>query len=163
MGDNGGASSPSRVAVFRNPAGIGMSVCPLVRLSDLPMPDHILTILAVADLPRAANFYRAVFNWPVIVDVPVYVEFALPRRQRLGLYQREAFARNTGQLPAAVEPGQLTGTEIYIYCEDPAAALERITSTGGRLLSALSPRDWGDTAAYAADPDGNVVVVARPT
>ena len=25
-----------------------------------------------------------------------------------------------------------------------------------------APRDWGDEAAYFADPDGNVLVVARP-
>ncbi|MBI5058664.1 VOC family protein [candidate division KSB1 bacterium] len=125
------------------------------------LPDHILTILAVRDLSRAVNFYRSAFDWKTVVDVPVYVEFELPRGQRLGLYQREAFARNTGQLPASVEPGQLTGTEIYLYCTDPTATLARVTTFGGRLLSPLSLRDWGDEAAYTADPDGNIIVLAR--
>jgi len=31
-----------------------------------------------------------------------------------------------------------------------------------RLLSPLAARPWGHEAAYFADPDGNVVVVARP-
>ncbi len=33
---------------------------------------------------------------------------------------------------------------------------------GGRLLSARAARAWGDEAAYFADPEGNVLVVARP-
>ena len=28
-------------------------------------------------------------------------------------------------------------------------------------LSPLAPRDWGDEAAYFADPDGVVIAVAR--
>ena len=31
-----------------------------------------------------------------------------------------------------------------------------------RELSKLAPRDWGEQAAYFADPDGNVIVAARP-
>jgi len=37
-----------------------------------------------------------------------------------------------------------------------------LEAAGARLLSAAAPRDWGDEAAYFADPDGNVLVVARP-
>jgi uncharacterized glyoxalase superfamily protein PhnB len=40
--------------------------------------------------------------------------------------------------------------------------VERLHSAGARALSPLGPRDWGDEAAYFADPDGNVLVVARP-
>ncbi|MBI2932661.1 MAG: VOC family protein, partial [Planctomycetes bacterium] len=40
-------------------------------------------------------------------------------------------------------------------------AIARIEATGARLLSARAPRPWGDEAAYYADPDGNVVVLAR--
>jgi hypothetical protein len=32
----------------------------------------------------------------------------------------------------------------------------------GENASALAKRDWGDEAAYVADPDGNVIVVALP-
>ena len=124
-------------------------------------PDHTLTILAVQDLARARAFYRTVFDWPLTVEVPVYVEFLLPRGQRLGLYQREAFARNTGQLSQLCAPGELTGTEIYLYLSDPATALGRVVDCGGRLLSPLSGREWGDEVGYAADRDGNVLALAR--
>jgi predicted enzyme related to lactoylglutathione lyase len=64
-------------------------------------------------------------------------------------------------LPVAVEDGAITGAEIYLRCDDVEAAVDRLEAAGGRLLSALAPRDWGDDAAYYADPDGNVIVVAR--
>ena len=43
-----------------------------------------------------------------------------------------------------------------------ATTSRRLTARGARCLSPLAPRPWGDEAAYFEDPDGNVVVVARP-
>ena len=125
-------------------------------------PRHVLTILAVADLARSRAFYDAAFGWPVQVEVPVYVEYALTATQGLGLYLRQGFARNTGIAPAAVPAGAITGTEIYLRVDDLPAAVERLRSAGARLLSPSAPRDWGDEAAYFADPDGNVIAVAVP-
>jgi predicted enzyme related to lactoylglutathione lyase len=129
-----------------------------------PQPEPVrfsLTILAVVDLDRAARFYSEAFGFSRAVDTPVYVEFALPSGMRLGVYQREGFARNTGEAPVLPPPGALAGTELYFHATDVAAAAERVCAAGGRLLSPLAPRPWGDEAAYFADLDGNVVVVAR--
>ena len=38
-----------------------------------------------------------------------------------------------------------------------------LKSAGARELSALATRAWGDVAAYFADLDGNVLVLAQPT
>lgn len=121
-----------------------------------------LVILAVGDLPRAVAFYRGAFGWPQPVAAPTYAEFQLPAGMRLGLYARAGFGANTGQEPVAVPPGALAGAELYLYPDDVSAAVARLTALGARALSPLRPRDWGDEAAYFADPDGNVVVVARP-
>jgi catechol 2,3-dioxygenase-like lactoylglutathione lyase family enzyme len=120
-----------------------------------------LVILAVDDVPRAAAFYRGAFDWPASVETPVYVELALPAGLRLGLYERRAFARNPG-VPPPPPPAGIAGTELYLYPDDLEPALARIEEAGARLLSPLLPRDWGDEAAYYADPDGHVVVLARP-
>jgi predicted enzyme related to lactoylglutathione lyase len=56
----------------------------------------------------------------------------------------------------------LAATEIYLHCDDLHATVKRIEAAGARKLSELAPRDWGDEAAYYADPDGNVVVLASP-
>ncbi|MFQ5653542.1 MAG: flavin reductase [Planctomycetota bacterium] len=124
-------------------------------------PRHILTILAVADLEASVRFYRGAFGWPARVEAPVYVELELADGRGLGLYRREAFGHNTGRLPEAVPPGGLAATELYFHCDDVAAAAARLEGAGARKLSDLALRDWGDEAAYFADPDGNVLVVAR--
>lgn len=121
-----------------------------------------LVILAVEDLPRALDFYRRAFDWEQIVDVPVYAEFKLPAGMRLGLYRRGSFGVNTGRVPVATPAGELAPTELYFYPGDLMAAIQRLEAAGARPLSQLARRDWGDEAAYFADLDGNVLVVARP-
>jgi len=123
---------------------------------------HVLTILAVEDLDASSAFYQAAFGWPRAVETPVYVELALPGEQRVGLYQREGFGKNAGALPVRTPPGELAPTELYFHTENVEAAIARLEDAGARPLSPLAPRDWGDEAAYFADPSGNVLVVARP-
>ena len=122
-----------------------------------------IVIVAVRELATAVRFYRDAFGWPAEVDTPVYVEFSLPGGMRFGVYQRESFGKNTGQLPRATLAGELSPTELYLYVDDPAAALEHAVEAGARLLSPVSPRPWGDDVGYCADPDGNVLALARPT
>ena len=123
---------------------------------------HVLTILAVRDLDRARAFYTAALEWPVTVETPVYVELAHALGMRLGLYVREGFGRNVGQTPIAAEGDQLHAAELYFHAVDPLVVSERALRAGGRLLSALAPRDWGDEVVYCADPDGHVIALARP-
>lgn len=128
------------------------------------MADRLsLVILAVRDLTRATRFYTDVFGWSVAVEVPVYVEFELPDGMRLGLYQREAFIKNTESPAAPRLAGHTTATELYLTVDDLVATIARLAAADAPCRSPLAPRPWGDTAAYYEDPDGNVVVVARPT
>ncbi len=120
-----------------------------------------LMIVAVSDVPRAVAFYRQSFGWEQQADTPVYAELALPNSLRLGLYERHAFSRNTGQVPIAPSGAALTSTELYFRPHPLEAAIARIEQAGARRLSPLSVRAWGDEAAYFADPDGNVIVLAR--
>jgi catechol 2,3-dioxygenase-like lactoylglutathione lyase family enzyme len=126
-----------------------------------PVPvRRLLLILAVEDLGRARRFWDAAFGWEVAAEVPVYVEYRVAPSLGLGLYARGGFARNTGIPPAAVPPGGIAATEVYLLVDDLPAAVRRLEAAGARLLSPAAAREWGDEAAYFADPDGNVVVVA---
>lgn len=102
-------------------------------------PSHVLTILAVADLERAVHFYREAFGWPPRVEVPVYVELEQPDGRGLGLYRRESFAVNTGQMPTQLAEGQISGAEIYLRCVDLTATIDRLDALGARRLSKLNP------------------------
>jgi predicted enzyme related to lactoylglutathione lyase len=122
---------------------------------------HVLTILAVEHVRESVDFFRAAFSWDMPVETPVYAEFRLPGGQRIGVYQREAFGRNTGRVPARIRAGELAPFELYLHADDLDAAIERLRAAGARELSPRAPRPWGDEAAYFADPSGNVLVVAR--
>ncbi|MGE0707537.1 MAG: VOC family protein [Planctomycetota bacterium] len=122
-------------------------------------PRHVLTILAVDDLPAARRFYAEAFGWPLRVDVPVYAEFALPDGRGVGLYQRAAFLGNL-DAPGAGEV-EVTGAELYFLVESLPEASAKLAAAGARLLSAPARRTWGDEVAYYADPLGNVLAVAR--
>jgi predicted enzyme related to lactoylglutathione lyase len=126
------------------------------------MAHHVLTILAVRDLTVSSTFYREAFGWPTRVEVPVLVEFELPDGRGLAVYVREGFGRNTNQLPQEIEDGAIGGAELYFHCDDLEAVIARLEGAGARSLSPLADRDWGDEAAYFADPDGHVLAVARP-
>lgn len=129
----------------------------------MPSPARLsLVILAVYDVTRAARFYDEAFGWTVAVDVPVYREFALPDGMRLGLYLRDAFVKNTALPVSPRAVGHSTSTELYLYVDDLEASVARLAAMDARCLSPVADRPWGDTAAYFEDPEGNVVVVARP-
>jgi len=126
---------------------------------------HTITILAVRDLARAVTFYDAALGWPHVVDAPVYVELDAGGGSggaRVGLYERNGWGRNTGRVPTAIADGELAPTELYLRADDLDAAIARLRAAGARELSPRAARPWGEEAAYFADPDGNVVVVARP-
>jgi len=125
-------------------------------------PRLVLSILAVTDLPTAADFYSKAFGWTRLVDEETYVEFALPGGHRLGLYSREGFAVNTGRRPQRPIRGATTATELYFYVADLAGTIEHVISCGADLLAGAEPRAWGEEVAYLADPEGNVLALAKP-
>jgi catechol 2,3-dioxygenase-like lactoylglutathione lyase family enzyme len=126
-----------------------------------PLPRLALVIVAVREIATAIRFYDAVFGWPRAVETPVYVEYALPAGVSLGIYERESFGVNTGIVPIGAASDQISPAELYLFSEEPEAVIERLTIAGARMLSPLRTRSWGDEAAYFADPDGHVLVIAR--
>jgi predicted enzyme related to lactoylglutathione lyase len=125
------------------------------------MLHHALTILAVSDLERARVFYEALLEWPATVRTPVYAELRHEGGMRLGVYEREGFGRNVGRTPIAAGDGELHAAELYFYAADPEASVARALAHGGRVLSALAVRPWGDEVTYLADVDGHVIAIAR--
>jgi len=122
---------------------------------------HVLTIFAVERLDRAVSFYEAAFDFRARVRAPNYVELEVDGGRGLGLYEKSSFARNTGIAASLPPPGGISGAELYFHCDDLPSALLKVEKAGARVLSPCAPRPWGDEAAYFADPDGNVLVVAR--
>lgn len=95
------------------------------------------------------------------METPVYVEYECREGLKLSLYERDSFSKNIGRLPIFTPVGALTSTELYVCVEDLTGIIERLHAAGAQQLSPRAPRAWGDEAAYFADPDGNVIAVAR--
>lgn len=118
-------------------------------------------VLAVEDVDRAYDFYRAAFGWESHLEWPgEYVELVLPDNDRLGLYRRDGYADTAGAQPADLN-GHVSPAYLYVRVEDVGEAEKRLRDAGAKALSPRSERGWGDEAAYYADPDGNVVAVGK--
>jgi lactoylglutathione lyase len=122
----------------------------------------VQVILAVDDVDRSVEFYERAFGWPrnPKIDYGNYVELLEPKGGCLGLFERRAFERTAGA-KAAEKPQRQTATELYVRVDDVAPVIGRLEELGARRLAPLAAREWGEEAAYYADPDGNVVAVAR--
>ena len=120
-------------------------------------------IFAVADLTRSLDFYERAFGWPrnEWIDYPNYVELLPPTGGALGLYERDGYAAMVGAEPAVIPDGQVSPAYLYVRVDDVDETVRRIEAAGGHSLGELAPRSWGETAAWFADPDGNVVAVAQ--
>lgn len=119
-----------------------------------------IVIFAVEDLSRALAFYKAAFDCSEAVTSPSYVELELGGTVRLGLYEQAGFARNIGRHPAPLGGSDVSRTELYFRVPSLPPAIAKLESAGARLLSAAQARPWGETAAYFADPDGNILALA---
>lgn len=119
-----------------------------------------IVIFAVESLEHSLAFYQRAFGWSKSVDTPVYVELEVGASLTLGLYDRNGFGRNVGQAPSPAIAGEVSRTELYFQVESLADAIRSLEQAGARCLSPRQVRAWGDEAAYFADPDGNVLVVA---
>lgn len=119
-------------------------------------------ILHVSDQYRSRDFYAAALDTAPTLDVPGMTEFTLSGGAVLGLMPLEGIRRLLGAPLRSL--GDSTGpprAELYLVVPDAAAAHGRALAAGARELSALAVRDWGQRAAYSADPDGYVLAFAE--
>ena len=119
-------------------------------------------ILYVKEQPESAAFYEAVFRQAPCLNVPGMTEFQLSADTKLGLMP-EAGIRKILQdfVPDPASGSGIPRCEIYIYVDAPAAYLARALSAGATKIDDEKNRDWGDSVAYCADPDGHILAFAK--
>jgi len=122
----------------------------------------MLFILYVADQKRSREFYKHLLKLNPSLDEPGMTEFTLPDGAKIGLMPEKGAARLLGGgVPDPASGSGIPRCELYLRVDNPKLHLTRALSAGARLLSQLQVRNWGDEAAYVADPDGHVVALAR--
>jgi predicted enzyme related to lactoylglutathione lyase len=121
-------------------------------------------ILYVADQNRSRNFYEQVLQKKPALDVPGMTEFLLGEDCSLGLMPEAGIRSLLG--PALPDPEKGRGiprAELYMTVPHPAEYHNRVLTSGGKEVSNLTSRPWGDTVAYSLDPDGHVLAFAEKT
>lgn len=117
-------------------------------------------ILYVSEQARATAFYRQALGTAPRLDVPGMTEFELGEGAVLGLMPERGIRQLLG--PKLPDPGasQTPRAELYLRVSDPEAAHARALAAGGRELSPVRPRNWGDRAGYVLDLDQHVLAFA---
>jgi catechol 2,3-dioxygenase-like lactoylglutathione lyase family enzyme len=119
-------------------------------------------ILYVKDQQASADFYSRLLRQKAVLDVPGMTEFQLNPTTVLGLMPQSGIARLLGEnIPEIREYTRVPRCELYLFEDDPAAALQHAIACGARELSPALPRDWGHEVAYCADPDQHIIAFAK--
>jgi predicted enzyme related to lactoylglutathione lyase len=110
-------------------------------------------ILYVKDQDRSTAFYKQVLGFEPTLNVPGMTEFKLGDGCVLGL-MGEA-------LPDPASANGIPRAEIYLTVDDPSEFHRRSIQYGGKELSLVDKRNWGDIAGYTMDLDGHVLAFAK--
>ena len=120
-------------------------------------------VFAVSDLRRSVDFYERAFDWPrnERIDYTNYVELLPPDGGAVGLFETDGYSELVGADSAPIPEGRVAPAYVYVRVDDVEAAAARVEDAGGRPLSRVASRSWGEDAAWFADPDGNVIAVSQ--
>jgi uncharacterized glyoxalase superfamily protein PhnB len=121
-------------------------------------------ILYVDSQEKSRNFYKMVLQKDPRLDVPGMTEFQLTTHSVLGLMPENGIAKILGEnTPHPSKGNGIPRSEIYLYVDDPKSYFERALKAGGKSISKFEARNWGDTVAYCADPDGHILAFSCKT
>ncbi len=118
-----------------------------------------LITLGVGDRARSREFYKAL-GWQPAEELPEVTFFRL-RGFMLGLYGRDALAREQGRPDARLGTGAMTLAQNFPSRADVDAAFAEALSAGASPLKPPEEVFWGGYSGYFADPDGHVWEVAH--
>ena len=119
-----------------------------------------LITLGVADLDRAKAFYAAL-GWEVTREMEGEVAFYQINGMALGLFGRDALAKDQGRPDAQLGTGAMTLAQNFATEAEVDAAFATATKAGAIVLKAPEKVFWGGYSGYYADPDGHVWEVAH--
>ncbi|GBD91973.1 glyoxalase-like domain protein [bacterium BMS3Abin04] len=119
-------------------------------------------ILYVSDQILSKEFYSKVLELKPILDVPGMTEFTLSENVKLGLMPNDGIAKIlTPKAPHPVKGQGIPRCELYLVFDTIEEYFERAIQFGGKEVSPIKQRDWGDIVGYVSDPDGHILAFAK--
>ncbi len=119
-------------------------------------------ILFVESQERSREFYRSVLQLEPSMDVDGMTMFNITDSFSIGLMPELNISRILGsEVPNPSQGNGIPRCEVYLFVDDPNERLEILVSAGGKRISEVTERSWGDDVAYGLDPDGHVIALAK--
>ena len=119
-------------------------------------------ILYVADQEKSKNFYKQLLQIEPSLDVPGMTEFDLNNSIKLGLMPEEGIAKILGdKTPKPNKGNGILRGELYLKSKIADEYLQRGIKLGGKEISNLQERNWGDKVGYISDFDGHIIAFAE--
>lgn len=119
-------------------------------------------ILYVSDQRLSKEFYSKVLQLKPSLDVSGMTEFTLAENVKLGLMPNDGIAKIlTPKVPHPAEGSGIPGCELYLVLDEIEKYFERAIQYGGKEVSPIKLRDWGDVVGYVSDPDGHILAFAK--
>ncbi len=119
-------------------------------------------ILYVSNQQKSKDFYQHLLQLKPSLDVPGMTEFELSDSVKLGLMPEDGIAKILSEKTPHPKSGNgIPRCEIYLKVDDANTCLKRGILAGGKLISKLQKRDWGDKVGYIADLDGHILAFAE--
>jgi lactoylglutathione lyase len=117
-------------------------------------------IVHTDDLPRLIAFYEGVMRLPITYRYPTTgeAEFVVVAvgDAALGLGTYGGVERLAGPQRRGGRP-----FEMCFYSDDLEEDVERLREASAEIVCEPDDMPWGERMAYAADPDGNLIMVAQ--
>ena len=127
-----------------------------------PDIESITIIIYVSNQEKSSDFYRNLLDNDPSLDVPGMTEFIIKDKVKLGIMPEQGIAKIIcPTLPHPKEANGIPRCEIYLRVADPTLYMKRALKMGGKEISSLQNRDWGDEVAYVSDLDGHVIAFAK--
>jgi catechol 2,3-dioxygenase-like lactoylglutathione lyase family enzyme len=123
----------------------------------------VSTVLHVADVARAAQFYESAFGFRVrlLDELGVYAELSTGETS-LALTEQDFAQRHSGPTAGLSGNRPPPPSEVVIAVHDVAAAVARALDAGAKELRAPETKYWGQTVAYVRDLDGHLLQICTP-
>ncbi|MDY0077007.1 MAG: lactoylglutathione lyase [Bacteroidales bacterium] len=126
------------------------------------MMKEIEFILYVTNQKKSTAFYQQLLEITPSLDVPGMTEFHLAERIKLGLMPENGIAKILeDKVPHPQQGSGIPRCELYLKVKNAAAYIQRGIQLGGKAISDLKSRNWGDTVGYIADLDGHIIAFAE--
>lgn len=119
-------------------------------------------ILFVSNQEKSTKFYENLLQLKPSLNVTGMTEFKLSGNVKLGLMPESGIAKIISPpLPNPKNGIGIPRCELYFKVNNANEYVKRGILLGGKEISKLKNRDWGDKVGYISDLDGHVIALAE--